>query len=73
MTKISSILMERSEVPGTLSGIDLAELAAKQYPAMHVVLASGYSDRLVSTRGVRILPKPYEMNELIAALNDADA
>ena len=60
-------------MPGTLSGIDLAELAAKQYPAMHVVLASGYSDRLVSTRGVRILPKPYEMNELIAALNDADA
>jgi signal transduction histidine kinase len=60
-------------MPGTLSGIDLAQLAAKQFPRMQVVLASGYSDRLTDSEGVRILPKPYDLSVLIAALNGVDA
>ncbi|RXZ36778.1 hybrid sensor histidine kinase/response regulator [Oxalobacteraceae bacterium CAVE-383] len=60
-------------MPGTLSGIDLAELAARQFPEMQVVLASGYSDRLAASKGVRILPKPYDMSVLIATLNGTGA
>ncbi|HEY4316190.1 MAG TPA: cache domain-containing protein [Herbaspirillum sp.] len=60
-------------MPGTLSGIDLAELVAKQFPAMRVVLASGYSDRLTASKGIRILPKPYETSVLIATLNGVGA
>jgi signal transduction histidine kinase len=59
-------------MPGTLNGIDLAEIVARQFPAMQVVLASGYSDRLTASKGIRILPKPYEMSVLIAELNGAD-
>jgi CheY-like chemotaxis protein len=63
------ILFSDIVMPGTLSGIDLAELAEQQYPAMRVILASGYSDRLASTAGVRTLPKPYSLDVLIATLN----
>jgi signal transduction histidine kinase len=60
-------------MPGTLSGIDLAELIAKQFPAIQVVLASGYSDRLTASERIRILPKPYDLSVLIATLNGTDA
>jgi signal transduction histidine kinase/CheY-like chemotaxis protein len=60
-------------MPGTLSGIDLAELVSKQFPAMQVVLASGYSDRLTASEGIKILPKPYDLSVLIATLNGSDA
>jgi signal transduction histidine kinase len=60
-------------MPGTLSGIDLAELVAKQFPAMQVVLASGYSDRLTASKEIKILPKPYDLSVLIATLNGSDA
>ncbi|HEY4074463.1 MAG TPA: cache domain-containing protein [Herbaspirillum sp.] len=60
-------------MPGTLSGIDLAELVSKQFPAMQVVLASGYSDRLTASEGIKILPKPYDLSVLIATLNGNDA
>jgi signal transduction histidine kinase/CheY-like chemotaxis protein len=56
-------------MPGTLSGIDLAELIDRHFPSVRVVLASGYSDRLSSSARVRILPKPYELGVLIATLN----
>ena len=60
-------------MPGTLSGIDLADLIGKLFPKVRVVLASGYSDRLASSDKVRILSKPYDLNVLIATLNDMDA
>ncbi len=56
-------------MPGKLSGVDLAERIAAQFPMVHVVLASGYSDRLSSTVKARILPKPYDLPVLIAVLN----
>jgi signal transduction histidine kinase/ActR/RegA family two-component response regulator len=59
-------------MPGTLSGIDLAQLIAKQFPGIQVVLASGYSDRLTASEQIRILPKPYDLSVLIATLNGAD-
>ncbi|HWZ47655.1 MAG TPA: response regulator [Herbaspirillum sp.] len=56
-------------MPGTFSGIDLAELITRQFPAIRVILASGYSDRLSTFGRVRILHKPYDLSVLIAALN----
>lgn len=56
-------------MPGKLSGVDLAERIAVQFPSVHVVLASGYSDRLSSTIKARILPKPYDLPVLLAVLN----
>jgi signal transduction histidine kinase/CheY-like chemotaxis protein len=55
-------------MPGTISGIDLAELVRQRHPHIPVVLATGYSDRRVSLPGVRILAKPYDVAEVVAAL-----
>lgn len=57
-------------MPGSISGIDLAEIVRQRYPRIPVLLASGYSDRRVSLPNVRILAKPYGVDEVIAALLD---
>lgn len=57
-------------MPGSISGIDLAEFVRNRYPRIPVLLASGYSNRRVSLPNVRILAKPYGVDEVIAALLD---
>jgi signal transduction histidine kinase/CheY-like chemotaxis protein len=57
-------------MPGSVNGIDLAELVQKRYPHIRVLLASGYSDRRVSLPNVRALSKPYDVAEVITALTD---
>lgn len=57
-------------MPGKLSGIDLANAVGNLYPHIPVVLASGYSERRVAMPGIRMLPKPYNLAEVIATLND---
>jgi len=58
-------------MPGALSGIDLAREIRSRYPAMGVVIATGYSDRAVQVPGVQALPKPYSLEQAIDALNAA--
>lgn len=60
-------------MPGSISGIDLAEFVRKHYPRIPVLLASGYSNRRVSLPNVRILAKPYGVDEVIAALLDGQS
>jgi CheY-like chemotaxis protein len=57
-------------MPGRVSGIDLAELVQLRFPAIHVVLATGYSDRRVSLPGVRMLAKPYDVADIVDVLNE---
>jgi PAS domain S-box-containing protein len=56
-------------MPGR-SGIELAEDVARLYPAMPVVLTSGYSHVLAQegTKGLELLRKPYSISELAEAL-----
>jgi signal transduction histidine kinase len=58
-------------MPGALSGLDLAEHILRSHPGTGVVIATGYSDRKVDLPGVRALPKPYELQEAVDALNEA--
>ncbi|MDB5775227.1 MAG: putative histidine kinase, hybrid [Herbaspirillum sp.] len=67
------ILFSDIVMPGTLSGIDLAELAKREFPAMRVILASGYSDRVAAAAKVQVLPKPYSLHALIATLSGEPA
>ncbi len=54
-------------LPGGMDGIGLAEQIRKRYPAMPVVLTSGYSKALAApSQGLPILRKPYQ----IAALGE---
>ncbi len=61
-------------MPGGMNGLDLATVVRDRYPDVAVVLASGYSDALVTYEGPRlweILAKPYRLDELGAALERA--
>ena len=56
-------------MPGALSGIELAAEIRRRYPRVGVVVATGYSDRAVRIEGVRALPKPYDVQQAVDALN----
>jgi signal transduction histidine kinase len=60
-------------MPGELSGLDLAEELRRRYPQTGVVVATGYTDRSVHLAGVRALPKPYELQQAVDAINAAIA
>lgn len=55
-------------MPGSISGIDLAGAVSERWPTLPVVLATGYTDRRVSIPGVKILAKPYDVEQLIGLL-----
>ena len=56
-------------MPGSMSGVELAQEIRRRYPRIGVVLATGYSDRAVQLEGVRALPKPYDVQQAVDALN----
>ena len=60
-------------MPGELSGVELAEQLRSRYPRIGVVVATGYTDRSLQLPGVRALPKPYELQQAVDAINAAIA
>ena len=57
-------------MPGAISGIELAGIVRRRFPAVRIMLATGYSERRVETTGIRTLAKPYAVETLVAALNE---
>jgi len=68
------VLFTDVSLPG-MSGVDLARRAVQEAPAMRVIFASGYGDTLL--RHVEFpylsLQKPYELDQLQAALDQVAA
>jgi CheY-like chemotaxis protein len=68
------VLFTDVSLPG-MSGVELARLALRDHPGMRIVFASGYGEALL--RHVEFpfqsLQKPYEIEQLQAALADAGA
>jgi two-component system NtrC family sensor kinase len=64
----SDILM-----PGGMNGLELAHAIRRLYPAMPVLLATGYSDsgRDAVQQGFVVLPKPFDLAALEQALREA--
>jgi signal transduction histidine kinase/CheY-like chemotaxis protein len=62
---LSDIVME-----GGLSGLDLADRLHQRRPDLPILLMTGYSEALAtgSSRGLRVLSKPFREAELVAAL-----
>ena len=58
-------------MPG-LDGLGLAEKLRAQYPGLPVLLVSGYAEaalgRDLAAEGIRLLPKPYGLADLVAEL-----
>jgi CheY-like chemotaxis protein len=61
-------------MPGGLSGLDLARRVLELYPAVRVVLTTGYAELTGETGSdlnLRVLRKPYRQADLQRALRDA--
>jgi CheY-like chemotaxis protein len=71
-------VMTDIRLPG-MSGIELARTLVKRYPALPIVIASGYAAAGVefvmgeNTPSVLILPKPYDLPALEQTLSEAAA
>jgi signal transduction histidine kinase/CheY-like chemotaxis protein len=59
-------------MPGRMNGLDLVTWCAQHRPRLAVVVATGYSAQLVDLP-VRVLRKPYGLDELLEALQRAAA
>jgi signal transduction histidine kinase/CheY-like chemotaxis protein len=61
-------------MPGGMNGVDLAREIHRRRRDLPVVLTSGYAEAAresAAAEGVRVLPKPYRLDELAAALATA--
>jgi two-component system NtrC family sensor kinase len=72
---LPDIVLSDIEMPGKLSGMDLAFRLRELWPALPVVLITGYAKRLEDgvTGGLRVLPKPTPPQELLRELRRAMA
>jgi len=55
-------------MPGGISGIELARKVRDRFPELPILLTTGYSEQVGSTRGFPVLHKPYEMESIAGAL-----
>jgi PAS domain S-box-containing protein len=63
-------------MPGGIDGIELARLARERWPALKIVLTSGFPQGRLdgseeALRGVQLIGKPYSRDELAAVLHNA--
>ena len=67
------VLFTDVRMPGTLDGIDVAVHARRRYPALPVLVVSGYAAQLMSRLGALepaavFISKPYDLDEVVDAL-----
>jgi CheY-like chemotaxis protein len=62
------LVLSDVQMPGKLSGVDLAERVRDTWPAQRIVLMTGYAEELERAKhiGVAILAKPFNIDELHA-------
>src|SRR5713226_5186 len=70
------LLLTDIVMPGGLDGVELARLALERWPALKIVLTSGFPEVGTSGNGeflgsLQLLSKPYSKDELAAALRTA--
>jgi CheY-like chemotaxis protein len=65
------IVLSDVVMPGDMDGLGLARELRRRYPALPVVLISGYSSALQAAQEFTVLHKPCTPEQLTAALGDA--
>ena len=60
-------------MPGGMNGLDLAQGVRSRWPALPVLLATGYSDQAARAiqQGFPLISKPYEPSALLLAIEQA--
>jgi len=58
------LVLSDIRMPGELTGIDLARLVKQEWPAVRVLLTTGYVDGTDSLDGIDLLYKPYRASDL---------
>jgi len=60
-------------VPGAMGGRETLERLRERFPALSVIISSGYGQEadLADCQPVAVLPKPYQMHELLACVGAA--
>jgi signal transduction histidine kinase len=68
-----NLVLSDVQLPGKLSGIDLAERVRSTWPAQRIALMTGYADELERAQhtGVTILAKPFDIDALHALVTDS--
>ena len=72
-----SILFSDVVMPG-MSGVDLAKIVRREFPAIRVILASGYTQSVLEEGNLppepfHLIAKPYRLSDLIKTLGAAPA
>lgn len=60
-------------MPGAVSGIDLAAILEQRYPGLPIVLATGYTEQQAALPGIKIVAKPYRIEDVVHLLAAAAA
>jgi DNA-binding NtrC family response regulator len=57
-------------MPGGMNGFQLARAVQSEYPGVPVLLTTGFSGaaEVAQIRGIRIIPKPYDPEEVTSSL-----
>jgi two-component system NtrC family sensor kinase len=72
-SSLPDIVLSDIEMPGRLSGMDLAFRLRERWPRLPVVLVTGYAKQLEEavSGGLRVMPKPTPPHELLRELRRA--
>ena len=57
-------------MPGGISGIELARKVRSRFPELPILLTTGYSEQVAAQMEFPLLPKPYEIQSLAAAISN---
>jgi len=70
---LPDVVLSDIEMPGTLSGMDLAFRLRERWPRLPVVLVTGYAKQLEEavSGGLRVMPKPTPPQDLLRELRRA--
>jgi DNA-binding NtrC family response regulator len=67
------VLFTDVRMPGAMDGFELASVAKRMHPELHVIVTSGYFDRKELPQGTTFIQKPWSAIDLISKVMRAAA
>jgi CheY-like chemotaxis protein len=67
----ADLLFTDIRMPGAIDGVDLAQIVQREFPAVAILLTTGFAGNRTHPPGTPILYKPYKLAELGVAVRDS--